>query len=104
MNIKELKDIVKGDELRIAKILDNFNCCNELKRTLVPALEQLETHCIKFGIEKMRNNPLTIEEKREYFKMQDKYHNLDYRYKKLKEICKNNGIDVRKEFKKYQED
>lgn len=103
MNQQELKDIVKGDELRIEQILENFNCCNELKRVLIPALEKLETHCIQFGIEKMRNDPLTIEEKKEYFKMQDKYHNLDYRYKKLSEICKIKGIELRKEFKKFQE-
>lgn len=93
-----LKDIIKGDELRIASILEKYNSCDGLVKQISQAIGTLETHCVQYG--------LSIEEKKEYKELQAKYYELEARYEYTKKANRRNTREVynlRNEVKRLRE-
>lgn len=106
MNTSELKDIIKGDELRIASILEKYNSCDGMVKQISQAIGTLETHCVQYGLSVEVNGELLVGEKKEFKELQSKYYELEARHEYSKEVNQKNIMriaDLKKEVKNLRE-
>ncbi len=94
MNTLILKDIIKGDELRIASILEKYNSCDGMVKQISQAIEILETHCVQYGLSMSINGELLTGERKEFEELQTKYYELEARHEYSKAVNKKNTREV----------
>lgn len=104
--MNELYDIIKGDEIRISKILEKYNVCEGLTMQLTNALEKLETNCIKYGLSMNVSGKLLEGEKKEFQDLKRKYFELEERYEKSAKTYRKKVVenaDLKRRIKKMKE-